>query len=56
MPSPHTIRFHQSRKTPVIVWLRVDNGSNRALREWCGPLLADGVREIESGQPFSEVR
>ena len=49
-------RVRQSRKTPVIVWLRVGNCSNRALREWFAPLLSDVVREIESGQRFIEVR
>jgi hypothetical protein len=46
----------QSRKTPVIVWLRGGDGSNRALREWFAPLLPDVLREIESGQRFIEVR
>jgi predicted nuclease of predicted toxin-antitoxin system len=49
-------RVRQSRKTPVIVWLRVGNCSNRALREWLFPLLPDVLREIESGQRFIEVR
>ena len=49
-------RVRQSRKTPVIVWLRVGNCSNRALRDWFAPLLPDVVREIESGQRFIEVR
>lgn len=49
-------RAHQSRRTPVIVWLRVGNCSNRALREWFAPLLPDAVRGIESGQRFIAVR
>ena len=51
-----TARVRQSRKTPVIVWLRIGNCSNRALREWFAPLLPDILREIESGQRFVEVR
>lgn len=49
-------RVQQSRRTPVIVWLRIGNCSNRALREWFVPLLPDVLREIESGQRFIEVR
>lgn len=49
-------RVQHSRKAPVIVWLRIGNCSNRALREWFFPLLTDVVREIESGQRFIEVR
>ena len=49
-------RVRQSRTTPVIVWLRVGNCSNRALCEWFAPLLPDVLREIESGQRFIEVR
>jgi predicted nuclease of predicted toxin-antitoxin system len=40
----------------VVVWLRVGNCSNRALREWFTPLLPSLVREIEQGQGFIEVR
>jgi len=49
-------RFRQSRKAPVIVWLRVGNCSNRALREWFIPLFPALVREIGQGQGFIEVR
>jgi len=49
-------RVQHSRQAPVIVWLRIGNCSNRALREWFFPLLADVVREMESGQRFIEVR
>jgi len=49
-------RVRQSRKTPMIVWLRIGNCSNRALREWFFPLLPDILREIEQGQCFIEVR
>lgn len=46
----------QDRRAPVIVWLRIGNCSNRALREWFGPLLPDIAREIEAGQRFIEIR
>jgi predicted nuclease of predicted toxin-antitoxin system len=46
----------QDRETPVIVWLRIGNCSNRALQKWFVPLLPEIVREIESGQRFIEVR
>ena len=49
-------RVQHSRQAPVIVWLRIGNCFNRALREWFFPLLPDVVREIESGQRFIEVR
>ena len=49
-------RAQHSGDTPVIVWLRIGNCSNRALREWFFPLLPDVLREIESGQRFIEVR
>ena len=49
-------RVRQSRETPVIVWLRIGNCSNSALREWFFPLLPDIVREIGQGQRFIEVR
>jgi predicted nuclease of predicted toxin-antitoxin system len=49
-------RVRQNRKIPVIVWLRIGNCSNRALREWFFPLLPAIVREIELGQRFMEVR
>jgi len=49
-------RVGQGRKTPVIVWLRIGNCSNRALREWFFPLLPEIIREIEQGQRFVEVR
>ena len=49
-------RVRQSRQSPVIVWLRIGNCSNRALREWFAPLLPEIVREIEQGQHLIEVR
>ncbi len=49
-------RGQHSRKAPGIVWLRIGNCSNRALRKWFAPLLPDVVREIDSGQRFVEVR
>jgi len=50
------VRIHQARQAPVVVWLRIGNCSNRALREWFFPLLPEVLREIESGQRFIEIR
>jgi predicted nuclease of predicted toxin-antitoxin system len=49
-------RAKQSRKSPIIVWLRIGNCSNRALRVWFVPLLPAIVAEIEQGSRFIEVR
>ena len=49
-------RVRQSRESPVIVWLRIGNCSNRAFREWFAPLLPEIIREIEQGQRLIEVR
>jgi len=51
-----TGRAKQSRPAPLIVWLRIGNYSNRALRTWLTPLLPKIAREIERGQRFIEVR
>jgi predicted nuclease of predicted toxin-antitoxin system len=49
-------RAKQSRQSPLIVWLRIGNCSNRALRAWFAPLLPAIVAEIEQGSRFIEVR
>ena len=49
-------RAKQSRQAPLIVWLRIGNCSNRALRAWFAPLLPAIVAEIEQGSRFIEVR
>jgi len=40
----------------VVVWLRIGNRSNRALREWFAPLLPAILEEIEHGNRIIEVR
>ena len=42
--------------TPLIVWLRVGNATNRALRAWVEPRLPGIVRLIEEGNRPIEVR
>lgn len=41
---------------PVIVWLRVGNTSNAALRAWLVPQLPELVRLIGQGGRLVEVR
>ena len=50
------VRANQRRPAPVVVWLRIGNCSNRALRVWFTLLLPKIVSEIERGQQFVEVR
>ncbi len=40
---------------PAVLWLRVGNCSNRALREWLTPLLSPAVEAIERGERLVEV-
>jgi predicted nuclease of predicted toxin-antitoxin system len=49
-------RARQSRKAPVIVWLRVGNSSNRALRQWFMPQLPQIIAWIEEGVRVLEIR
>ena len=42
-------------KTPVIVWLRVGNTTNTALRTWIEPRLPGIVELIRQGHPLVEV-
>ena len=49
-------RVRQSQSGPVVVWLRIGNCSNRALREWFAPLLPAILDEIEQGNRIIEVR
>jgi predicted nuclease of predicted toxin-antitoxin system len=48
--------FHQSRKAPVIVWLRIGNCSRRALLQWFTPLLPEISQRIREGHRLIEVR
>ncbi len=49
-------RARQSRNSPMVVWLRVGNCSNRALRVWLEPLLPAILRQLEQGDRLVEVR
>jgi predicted nuclease of predicted toxin-antitoxin system len=49
-------RARRSRQSPVIVWLRVGNASNRALRLWLAPQLPQIITWIEEGNRLIEVR
>ena len=49
-------RRRQSRRGPVVVWLRVGNTSRRALLRWFEPLIPEVERRIEQGDVLIEVR
>jgi predicted nuclease of predicted toxin-antitoxin system len=51
---PH--RFHQSVRTPVVVWLRVGNVSRRGLLSWFGPLLPKIIKLVGEGNRLIELR
>lgn len=51
---PH--RFHQSVRTPVVVWLRVGNVSRKALLRWFRPLLSQVIKLIEEENRLIELR
>ncbi len=40
---------------PVIVWLRVENCSNRALLIWFAPLFPHILSRIEQGEKLIEI-
>jgi predicted nuclease of predicted toxin-antitoxin system len=43
------------RPGPAVVWLRVGNCSNRALRAWFGPLLPRIMEAVHTGERLVEV-
>jgi predicted nuclease of predicted toxin-antitoxin system len=45
-----------NRSSPIIVWLRIGNTSNRALVEWLLPLWPEVIARIESVDKLVEVR
>jgi len=49
-------RSISSRASPVIVWLRIANTSNRVLFAWLLPLWPETISRIESGDTLVEVR
>lgn len=48
-------RVAREETTPVIVWLRVGNTTNRMLREWIAPRLAGIIQLIGQGHRLIEV-
>lgn len=46
----------QGASGPVIVWLRIGNASNRALRVWFAPQLPQIIAWIEEGHHLIQVR
>jgi len=49
------LRVQQTQSGPVIVWLRIGNSSNRALREWLEPRLPGIVQLVGQGGRLIEV-
>jgi predicted nuclease of predicted toxin-antitoxin system len=49
-------RAPQTGAGPVIVWLRVGNTSNRAMRQWLIPQLPQIITWIEQGARVLEIR
>lgn len=49
-------RAQQGGEAPVIVWLRIGNVSNRALRQWLLPKLPEVIRWTEQGTRLLEIR
>ncbi len=49
-------RAEQASACPVIVWLRIGNCSNQALRQWFMPQLPRILEWIEQGVRLLEIR
>ncbi len=49
------VRSKQSANVPVVVWLRVGNTTNRALREWLEPRLPGILKLVAQGHRLVEV-
>jgi predicted nuclease of predicted toxin-antitoxin system len=50
------IRAQQTDTSPVVVWLRIGNTSNHALRLWLIPQLPQLLAWIEQGVRVLEIR
>lgn len=48
-------RVLSAQAAPQVLWLRVGNTSNRALREWLQPLWPDIERSLAAGERVVEV-
>ena len=46
----------RGRPGPAVVWLRIGNCSNRALRVWLDPMLPAIVRQLEQSDRLIEAR
>ena len=49
------VRCEQVAAGPVIVWLRIGNTSNKALRAWLEPRMAGIVQLVGQGSRLVEV-
>lgn len=49
------LRAQRDRQGPVVVWLRLGNSSNRALRAWLAPRLPGVVKLISQGSRLVEA-
>jgi predicted nuclease of predicted toxin-antitoxin system len=49
------MRVQQTQAGPVVVWLRVGNSSNRALRAWLEPRMPGIVQLATQGSRLVEV-
>lgn len=49
-------RAQQTEVSPVIVWLRIGNATNRVLRQWFMPQLPQTLIWIEQGVRVVEIR
>lgn len=50
------LRSEQTVAAPLIIWLRVGNATNRALRAWIEPRLPGIVGLVAEGHRLIEVR
>ena len=50
------VRAQQARTGPIIIWVRVGNSSNQALRRWFMPQLPQLITWIEEGVRVLEIR
>ena len=50
------MRAQRTEIGPVVVWLRVGNTSNDALRRWLMPRLPQIIESIEQGARVLEIR
>jgi predicted nuclease of predicted toxin-antitoxin system len=49
-------RVHATERGPCVVWLRVGNTSNAALRDWLLPRLLEIVALLDQGTRLVEIR